>query len=120
MKEFLVNLLRELQQKNYLVTNSVVYGFCRLLETEIANKRNINSIPFKETVQFFNKANFEEEQKRRIFNILKNIQEIFGKNLIQDFSPALVKEYEAYLKENEKEFQRLIQKFKLKNQEERK
>ena len=46
---------------------------------------------------------------------MKNIQEIFGKTLIQDFSPNLVKEFEVYLKENEKEFQKLIQKFKLKN-----
>lgn len=98
----------------------MVYGFCRILETELALKKHINSIPFREMVLFFNKASFEEEHKKRIFNIMKNIQELFGKQLIQDFSPALVKDFEAYLKENDKEFQKLIQKFKLKNQEERK
>lgn len=50
VKDFLTNLLKEFQSKNNLITGSLVYGFCRLLETEVALKKNINCIPFREIV----------------------------------------------------------------------
>lgn len=59
-KDFLTNLLNEMNRRG-TITTDLVAGFCRIVEQELANKRNVGALPFKQVAQFFSKGHFDEE-----------------------------------------------------------
>jgi hypothetical protein len=122
-KKTLVYDLLEIFSKNKSKPNKEFVSIIAiLLEMEIISSKSLSAIPHKELIDFI--KNFiinsgAKELKDRIFNLMRNISQIFGKNCLDSYPSNFLKEFEIQNKEIEKDFNKLMDKLREKKSKER-
>jgi len=85
---------------------------------------NIDSIPRLKLLTFIKNnlrdINDNKDMKNRVFNLMGNIQDLFGKSSLQELNSAFLKEFEQNTKEQNKMFSQFIKRLKDKNARKRK
>ena len=97
------DLFDNLTWKKQKINKDLVCSICRLTENEIVLFKNIDTIPRLKLLTFI-KTNIKDindnkELKDRIFNLMGNIQDLFGKNTLSELNTAFLREFEIHIKE---------------------
>ena len=94
-KLFIADLLEVTERKKLKPTNEFINIIAILIENEIISVKSLSGIPHKELIDFI-KNNIANNQnvymKNRIFNLMRNITQLFGKTCLDTYPQGFIKE----------------------------
>lgn len=114
-KLFITDLLEVTERKKLKATNDFVNTIAILVEKEIITGKSLSAIPHKDLIDFIKNnitSTQNKQMKDRIFNLMRNISQLFGKNCLETYPAGLIKEFEIQNKEINMEFNKMIDKLK--------
>ena len=123
-KNFINDSFDVISRRNIKVSRDLLILIVKLLETELSKANSISAIPHKSFVEFlknnFSTGTIHSSVKQIIISLMRTLAKKFGSRVIGDYPSSILKDYETYNNEIQKQFKKTMEKLNDKNMERRK